>query len=317
MKISRENYDKLVEKVGALEKAINGGKGSGNFGHAGRPGEVGGSSTTSRRLARKDRVAELKAKAEETGEAYDEYQLQRGSEGYDEAKAEQLRQEHRKAQDEYDTADREDMEESRKEVMAGMDKKRKKDTPGKKETAKVLKEAESDLEARENAFQTYYSADKKNAENTASLKADYEKKYKKSLESLKKLEKAVSNQMVNDKQFVNDLKEHIEQGLGIKLGNDFKLEVKPYSNSDKNTLKVESNTKLSPKDLGAFSKLVNKATVNLFADTSLNRTTLGTMYGRVDLKQSLRSGLGRTTDLFDVQYAPEGTYLITDRRNHW
>ena len=43
MKISKENYDKLVEKVGALEKAINGGKGSGNFGHSGRPGYVGGS----------------------------------------------------------------------------------------------------------------------------------------------------------------------------------------------------------------------------------------------------------------------------------
>ena len=43
MKISKENYEKLVEKVGALEKAVNGGKGSGNFGHSGRPGYVGGS----------------------------------------------------------------------------------------------------------------------------------------------------------------------------------------------------------------------------------------------------------------------------------
>lgn len=36
-------YNDLKEKINALEKQINGGKGSGNFGHAGRPGEVGGS----------------------------------------------------------------------------------------------------------------------------------------------------------------------------------------------------------------------------------------------------------------------------------
>lgn len=36
-------YNELLAKVEALEKLVNGGKGSGNFGHAGRPGEVGGS----------------------------------------------------------------------------------------------------------------------------------------------------------------------------------------------------------------------------------------------------------------------------------
>ena len=33
----------LEERIAQLEKLINGGKGSGNFGHSGRPGEVGGS----------------------------------------------------------------------------------------------------------------------------------------------------------------------------------------------------------------------------------------------------------------------------------
>lgn len=43
MKINKELYNELKEKVDSLEKLVNGGKGSGNFGHAGRPGEIGGS----------------------------------------------------------------------------------------------------------------------------------------------------------------------------------------------------------------------------------------------------------------------------------
>lgn len=41
--MKKEVYDKLKEKVDNLEKLVNGGKGSGNFGHSGRPGQVGGS----------------------------------------------------------------------------------------------------------------------------------------------------------------------------------------------------------------------------------------------------------------------------------
>ena len=37
-------YNRLKEKVDNLERLLNGGPGSGNFGHAGRPGKVGGSS---------------------------------------------------------------------------------------------------------------------------------------------------------------------------------------------------------------------------------------------------------------------------------
>lgn len=43
MKISKEQYEKLKNKIDNLELALNGGKGSGNFGHAGRKGERGGS----------------------------------------------------------------------------------------------------------------------------------------------------------------------------------------------------------------------------------------------------------------------------------
>lgn len=41
--MNKKLYNELKVKVESLEKQINGGKGSGNFGHAGRPGERGGS----------------------------------------------------------------------------------------------------------------------------------------------------------------------------------------------------------------------------------------------------------------------------------
>lgn len=43
MKLDREAYARLVSSVEVLERLINGGKGSGNWGHLGRPGKVGGS----------------------------------------------------------------------------------------------------------------------------------------------------------------------------------------------------------------------------------------------------------------------------------
>lgn len=45
-KMNREIYNALIERIESLEKTINGGKGSGNFGHAGREGKVGGSAST-------------------------------------------------------------------------------------------------------------------------------------------------------------------------------------------------------------------------------------------------------------------------------
>lgn len=42
--MEKETYNSLVGKIEILSKLINGGDGSGNFGHGGRPGKVGGSS---------------------------------------------------------------------------------------------------------------------------------------------------------------------------------------------------------------------------------------------------------------------------------
>ena len=41
--MNRKQYNELKAKIEKLEKELNGGKGSGNFGHAGREGKVGGS----------------------------------------------------------------------------------------------------------------------------------------------------------------------------------------------------------------------------------------------------------------------------------
>lgn len=41
--MKKEVYNELKEKIDNIEVLLNGGKGSGNFGHSGRPGEVGGS----------------------------------------------------------------------------------------------------------------------------------------------------------------------------------------------------------------------------------------------------------------------------------
>lgn len=42
--MKKETYNSLIGKIEILSKLINGGDGSGNFGHGGRPGKVGGSS---------------------------------------------------------------------------------------------------------------------------------------------------------------------------------------------------------------------------------------------------------------------------------
>lgn len=42
-KITRKDYEELKNKIQILSEFLNGGKGSGNWGHTGRPGKVGGS----------------------------------------------------------------------------------------------------------------------------------------------------------------------------------------------------------------------------------------------------------------------------------
>ena len=43
--ITKKQYNELRLKIENLERLLNGGKGSGNWGHSGRPGEVGGSAS--------------------------------------------------------------------------------------------------------------------------------------------------------------------------------------------------------------------------------------------------------------------------------
>ena len=43
--MQKNTYETIKRKIETLERLLNGGPGSGNFGHAGRPGRVGGSSS--------------------------------------------------------------------------------------------------------------------------------------------------------------------------------------------------------------------------------------------------------------------------------
>lgn len=51
--MKKTEYDRAKELLNKLEKIINGGKGSGNFGHSGRPGEVGGSASSGSEMSSK------------------------------------------------------------------------------------------------------------------------------------------------------------------------------------------------------------------------------------------------------------------------
>lgn len=44
--MNKDEYNEVSQRIGRLESVLNGGKGSGNFGHYGRPGEIGGSADT-------------------------------------------------------------------------------------------------------------------------------------------------------------------------------------------------------------------------------------------------------------------------------
>lgn len=74
--IRKKNYiAELKEKIAYLEKLINGGKGSGNFGHSGRPGQVGGSGDGKGVIDEKDETGEAKdGTAEKTGLEKDLYE---------------------------------------------------------------------------------------------------------------------------------------------------------------------------------------------------------------------------------------------------
>ena len=64
-------YNQLKQKLEEIEKSLNGGKGSGNFGHAGRPGEVGGSAPEGAASSKEDKyVPNPLSGLRDTGDSY-------------------------------------------------------------------------------------------------------------------------------------------------------------------------------------------------------------------------------------------------------
>ena len=57
--MEKETYNSLVGKIEILSKLINGGDGSGNFGHGGRPGKVGGSSQSGGKPSKSKYIKEM------------------------------------------------------------------------------------------------------------------------------------------------------------------------------------------------------------------------------------------------------------------
>lgn len=69
--MNRKLYNELKAKVESLEKQINGGKGSGNFGHAGRPGKIGGSAPEGVASSKEDKyVPNPFSGLRDTGDSY-------------------------------------------------------------------------------------------------------------------------------------------------------------------------------------------------------------------------------------------------------
>lgn len=54
--MKKEFYDKITARLNRLERVINGGKGSGDWGHQGRPGQVGGSGKGSGKPKKEQRI---------------------------------------------------------------------------------------------------------------------------------------------------------------------------------------------------------------------------------------------------------------------
>lgn len=313
MKITEENYIELKNKLENLEKVINGGKGSGNFGHGGRPGKVGGSSrsaTTTARMARGDAIAEARQKADELEKALHESEY---SELTDREYAKRS-DEVRKAFEKTRKLEAENEKLSKEEIERGQAKKREQDTPGKKETAKALEEAKKASETTRKAWDKEREAEY-GSEERDKAREEANKAHEISKEATKKLEKAVASQMSQDKQFADDLKQHIEDGLGIKL-KDFKLNAETAHSYGEEQTTVSGTAKLNNKDLGAFGKVFRKANVNLSTSMVKDSTQddFGTMWGHVYLDYESRGGGGNGQNVLSVWYNPDGTYTIMDRR---
>ena len=83
----KNSYGLLMEKLNNLEKALNGGAGSGNFGHAGRPGERGGSGKGTGVPHNLSEAKEMEAKAQK---AFDDYAATHSGADYDQKEMDRL-----------------------------------------------------------------------------------------------------------------------------------------------------------------------------------------------------------------------------------
>lgn len=312
--MKKEAFDKLANKTERLSKLLNGGKGSGNFGHAGRPGKRGGSNTsssTTARLARGDKAAEARAKVDEMSKELRERPFSSMSEKeYREAES-KIAEARRKA----DELEEENKRLTREETQRGITKKRQQDTPGKKQTLEAIDEAKKINDEAAELFHQRASATPDSAEYER-LDKEYKDVAKKYEASLAKVGTAVSSQMIQDQAFQNDLKQHIEDGLGIKVDN-LKLKTTKMSYGGRDLMVVGGSVKIAPADLGGFGKLMRGAEVRVSTvmDSNINRNRFGAMLGSVDLNYTLRSGGENSINAFKMEYSPDGTYYIRDSRN--
>lgn len=304
---------RIIPTINGFKKFNNGGKGSGNFGHSGRPGYVGGSSksaTTTARLARGDKVADAERKARELQIELTETPYSSMTESEYKSKSAEIAEAGKKARE----LDVENRRLSREEIERGMAKKRNQDTPGKKETLKALDEAKKAIDKYREAYDKTKEFDY-NTEEYERARGKADAASKEFAVAREKLESAITSQMVKDKQFNDDLKQHIEDGLGIKL-KDLKLAVKDYKTKRSEWKSVGGVAKLSNNDLGAFGKVLRSAQieVNTSMNTDSSSEDFGTMWGSADLRYASRSGGENGQNLFRINYYPDGSYVISDNR---
>lgn len=328
--------------LNTINITMNGGKGSGNFGHKGRPGLRGGAgdgkgtrvgekggkkaakksdkSTTAKRLERADKLAEMRQKVRDL----ERDAFSGNAEG---AELEAAYKKANEARKELGATESEHYKAVKEEIERGQAKKRSQDTPGKKESMELEKKALSEKQATKEAFDKYNAAreadypwgdksKKVSKEELAKLKADYDKVATKAAESKKQLSKSLANQMINDKQFQADLKEHLEKGLGIKLPGDIKFTVDQVSRvgSDQNGLyNVSAKVDLSKSDLGIFGNILSSASLDFSGRFSMGDTNAA-VYGDAHLRYENRGGGGNGQSAFSYGYNTDGTYEIRDER---
>ena len=334
---SSYGIEKNMNSLEGLKAYENGGKGSGNWGHAGRPGEVGGSapagstsaslgapesssqSTIGKRFARKARVAELLAKYRELDRWH------AGMTDEEEAAAD-------KAEEEYRLALAEDEVKSGLEVKRGKEKKRRQDTPGKQETLDAKKEWENALEVEQKAGKKLQEAEAKDSktghsyfnpsEETKKLKEKRDKAREKTLKMTAKLNQKLVAQAIQDKTFKSEMTRAIEAGLGIKLETPLEMRDVDRSRRKDEFRDISISAKLPKGDLGVFGGVLSKAelqgNMQYHDDEMMNSSARQPrMSGYVSLQYESNSGGRNGQNVVDVWYYPDGTFDISDRRGNW